>query len=70
MVAAIDGERASSAVIALVALCLVTGLLLESASVNPDAGRTAASVAGGVYVCYAVGATAYLLGRDRPGTGA
>lgn len=70
MSAAIDGERASSAVIALVALVLVAGLLLESTNVDPDAARTAASVAGGVYVCYAAGATAYLLGRDFAGTGA
>lgn len=60
----LDGERASSAVVAVVALLLLAGLVLESTSVAPGAGRLAATVGGAVYVCYAAGATGYLLRPD------
>lgn len=64
----LDGERASSYLIAVVAVVLVAGLLLEYSRVDPDAASTGAAVAGGVYVAYAAGATVYLLSRDHAGT--
>jgi hypothetical protein len=60
----LDGERVSSAVVLLVSLVLVAGLLLEAADVDPDAARVGATVAGAIFVCYAVCASVYLLVRD------
>ena len=66
----LDGERASSYLISLVAAVLVAGLLLEYSRVDPDAASSGAAIAGGIYVAYAAGATVYLLTRDRSGTAA
>lgn len=60
----LDGERASSAVVAFVAIVLLAGLVLESSSLAPEGGRLGATVAGAVFVCYAAAATVYLLLRD------
>ena len=55
----LDGERATSYVILLVAVAVVAGVLL-------DAGHVGASVAGSLFAAYAVAATIYLLLRDEP----
>lgn len=60
----LDGERASSVAVLLASLVLVAGLLLETTDVDPDAARVGATVAGGIFVGYAVCATVYLLLRD------
>lgn len=64
----LDGERASSFVVLLVAVVLVAGLLLEYARITPDAARIGASVAGSIFVGYAACATAYLLLRTDAGS--
>lgn len=64
MFESLDGERLTSAVVLLVSVVLVAGLLLEAADVAPDAGRVGATVAGAIFVGYAVCTTAYLLLRD------
>ena len=64
MLGGLDGERASSVVVLLVSVVLVAGLLLETAALVPDAARFGASVAGAIFVGYAVCATVYLLLRD------
>ena len=64
----LDGERASSYVICLVAVVLVAGLFLESVRGDPGAARTGRVLAGGIFVAYAAGATVYRLFRDYAAT--
>lgn len=61
----LDGERASSVAILLVAIVLVGGVLLEAARIEPAAPRIAGRLAGVVFVGYAVVGTGFLLFRDR-----
>lgn len=63
----LDAERASSVAFLFAVVALVGGLLLEYASVDPDASRAGASVAGLIVVLYAAGATVYLLTNEDSG---
>ena len=67
MFESLDVGRASSYVVLLVAVVLIAGLLLEYARITPNASRIGASVAGSIFVGYAVCATVYLLLRTDAG---
>jgi hypothetical protein len=69
MLERVDGARASSVVILLVAMVLVAGVLVEAARIETAGPRLARRLAGAVFVCYGILGTGYLLVRERSAAG-